>query len=305
MNVRVTGQTQTNSAVAYLRQNAAGLAKYQDQVSSGLRVKLPSDDPAQYPALARARAAGERLGAYAGTLAAANTDLNAGVGALQEATSVLTRAKQIAVEGADAGTDQQGATALATEVDGLIARMLSAANTEQDGAYLFGGTATGSPPFAADAAGNPTTITYNGTADRGRGLIGPGQTVDTKYAGAAVFQRPGADVFQTLIGLRDDLRNPGAGGKSQAINARLGAIDAALDAVGDTTAEQASHLAGLDALQGRMTDLKLTADTRAGEIEGTDYFDAVVRMRAQENALQATMAVSAKLLQPSLLDFIR
>jgi flagellar hook-associated protein 3 FlgL len=238
--------------------------------------------------------------------------LNAGVSALQDVNDVLVRARQIAIEGADSttGSDPTSREALAIELDGLITQALQIANSQPDGKAVFGGTAIDSPPFRVatlDANGRPATIAYDGAAERTRSLIGVGQTVDTRYAGNTVFQQPGADVFQSLIALRDDLRNPtfNDAARSQALNTRLTELTAARDAIGDVMGEKSSNLANLESLGNLLTDLKLTADIRTGELAGTDYADAVVKMQEQESALQAIYAVSAKLLEPSLLDFIR
>lgn len=309
MSVRVTGQTQVASAIAYLRQGSAGLAKYNDQLSSGNRVKLPSDDPTQYPTLLRAKADSGRFAAYGQTMSDATSALNAGVDALQAANDLLVRAKNIGLEGANSNNSADAYEALAIEVDGLITQAVRTGNSQLDGKFMFGGTQTGTPPFrvaTTDSAGRPATVVYDGAADRTRAVIGPGQTVDTRYAGDQVFQTTGADMFAALIGLRDDLRSAApVASKPALVNARLAQLDGARDAVADRMAEQSSNLASLDALQNRMTDLKLTADQRSGEIEGTDYAEAVVKMQQFQNGLQASMAVSSKLLQPSLLDFIR
>jgi flagellar hook-associated protein 3 FlgL len=309
MNIRVTGQSQTASTIANIQRQSAGQAKYQNQVASGLRVERPSDDPTAFPALARARADGLRFAAFGQTMADATTTLDAGVSALGEVSAVLTQAKQIAIEGADATTDGSGAEALATQVDGLIQRALAATNAQVNGRSLFGGTATTAPPFqtVTDPTGLLTGVTYAGADERGRSLIGPDQTIDTQYVGSEAFQRPGGDLFQTLIGLRDDLRNATLTGpaRSAALNARLGQVDATRTAIGEATAEQGSSLVTLEAISARVSDLKLESDIKVGDLGSTDYAEAVVRMQEQQTSLQATLAVSAKLLQPSLLDFIR
>lgn len=129
MNVRVSGQTQSDNAVRYMQQQAKSLAKYQAQVSSGLRIQTPSDDPGNYPAYVRARADSGRYDTYTRTIASAASDLNASTAALGEANDVLTRAKQVAQEGINGTTNAQGYAALATEVDSLVDRMMAAGNT--------------------------------------------------------------------------------------------------------------------------------------------------------------------------------
>ncbi len=311
MNVRVTDQTQTNNAVTYMRQRAADLAIYQDQVSSGLRVKLPSDDPGSFPLLSQVRSASLRLDAYSQTATDTTNVLDASVSALQDINDLLVRARQIAQEGADSSTggDSIARESLATEVDGLIDRALRGVNTRPDGNTIFGGTAINTLPFrvaTTDANGRPATIAYDGAAERSRILIGPDQTVTSRYVGSDVFQRPGADVFGSLIALRDDLRNTTftETTRSQALNQRLAEVDSARTAVGETVGEQAATLVTLESIQTLTGDAKLLADTRVGELSATDYAEAVVKMQEQQTALQAIYATTAKLFETGLLDFI-
>jgi flagellar hook-associated protein 3 FlgL len=312
VNVRVTGLTQTNNAIAYIQQRSADLAKYQDQVSSGVRVSKPSDDPAAFPAISQVKAASERLGAYTQNVSDSTSVLNAGVSTLQSVNDLLTQAKQIALQGADAATstDPNGLEALATQVDGLIDQALKSANSQPDGKTIFGGTAIDTPPFSVattDAQGRPLTIAYNGADQRTRTLTGPGQTVDTRYVGSDVFQKPGADVFQSLIALRDNLRNAALTGpaRAQAFAQSQTNLDAAQNQIGSVTAEQSSNLVTLDSVSNLTQDVKLNADERLGDLQGTDYADAVVKMQEQETALQAIYATTSKILQPGLLSFIQ
>ena len=310
MNIRVTTQTQTANALANLRRQAADVAKFQDQLSSGVKVKAASDSPATFAAITAARAGSKRAASYSGTLSDATTDLNAGVSALGEVNTALTTATQVALEGANGPTDAGGYEALAQQADTLLGNLLNSANRQQDGRYLFGGTATDAPPFqvaTTNPDGRPAAIGYGGSSDRARAVVSKSQTVDTQYVGSQVFQGAGRDVFAAVIGLRDDLRNPALtdAQRSAALTTRVADLKAAQAGVGAATGEQSSALAGLDAISTRLQDLKLTADSRLGELEGTDYAAAVLGLRQQETAYQATVGVSAKLLQPSLLDFIR
>lgn len=310
MNVRVTGQTQIGNAIANLRKQAADAAKYQDQISTGLKVKAGSDDPAGFATLLQARSAGRRATAYQQTLSDATTDLNAGVFSLQETNKALAKAKQLAITGANAGIEPSGYEALATEVESLFGQVMELANRRQDGRYLFGGTADDAPPFRVDtldANGRPATVAYDGAAERATARIGETQTVDNRFVGSATYQTAGADVFSALIGLRDDLRNTtlSPSDKAAAISARIGAVDAARTRVGEVMGEQSASLAGMEAIQSRLSDLKLAADGRAGDIESTDIAEAVLRLQEQQSTFQATLGVTARILQPSLLDFIR
>lgn len=310
MNIRVTGQTQTANAIANMRRQQADVAKFQEMISTGVKVKAASDAPAAFGTIAVAKGASKRAATYQETLNDSNSDLNAGVSVMQETSAILTRAGQLAIDGASGTIDATGFEAIAAEVDSLIDRTLTAANQQQDGRYLYSGTATDTKPFRVATLtpdGKPATIAYDGATERTRSLISQSQTVDTRYVGGDVFQAAGQDVFGALMGLRDDLRNTTLNDsqKTEAVSARLADIQNARTRVGEVMGEQSGALAGMSAIQNRLSDLKLNADSRAGDLESTDYAAAVVGLKQQETAFEATLGVSARLLQPNLMDFLR
>jgi flagellar hook-associated protein 3 FlgL len=187
MNLRVTGQTQINNALANLRRQAADGATYQNQISSGLKVKAASDDPAAFTVIAQARAVSKRSSTYQDTLTDTTTDLNAGVSVLTDTNTLLSRARQIAQDGASSSTDAAGYEALATEVDTLIEQSIHLANQQSDGRYLFGGTADTAPPFRVATTGSdgkPATIAYDGAAETATARIGPALTVSNRSSPA-------------------------------------------------------------------------------------------------------------------------
>jgi flagellar hook-associated protein 3 FlgL len=252
----------------------------------------------------------QQLGTYQANAQGATSNLNASVSALQSVNGILTQANQLASEGASSSTDAEGYVALANQVDGLIQQMLSTANTRTDTGYLFGGTASGQVPFkvtAVDASGRPLQISYQGSSERQQILIGPGQTMDQFYAGNQVFQQSGADVFQTLLGMRDDLRNPNLDltGKAQAMSQRMAQLQQSSNSILDTVGEQSAGLQSLQALNTRIGDLQISVQQRASDLESTDLAQAAVKLQEQQNLYQATLAVTAKLFSNNFLNFVQ
>jgi flagellar hook-associated protein 3 FlgL len=310
MNMRVTAQTQMNNAVINLRKQQADAVKYQDQISTGTRVKAASDKPADFVAIQQARAFGRRTGTYSETLSDATSDLNGGVEVLTESNRLLSKGQQLAAQAANGPSSDAEYEAYATEVESLLKQMIDLGNRQNGSKYLFGGTAEDTPPFqiaTTGPTGQPTSIAYNGAPERAGGRIGQTQTVETKYVGAEVFLASGANAFESLIKLRDNLSDNtlAPATKSRALNDRIADLSASSSRISEVIGEQSASLAGMEAVQSRLTDLRLTADSRAGELEGTDYAEAVVKLKEQESAFQATLSVTSRLLQSSLLDFIR
>jgi flagellar hook-associated protein 3 FlgL len=310
MNVRTSVQAQIAGTISQIRRQGAVQAKVQDQLISGVRVKAASDDPAAFASLTQTRAAAGAFGTQLQVISEATTSLDAGVSALLDGNSVMARAKQLATIGADGATDPAAYEGLATEVDSLIERLVQVGNSKFEGQYLFGGEATDSPPFRIDGTngrGQPIAVTYDGSATSARAIVGSDQNVLTRPVGREVFQNPAGDAFGSLIRLRDTLRDTTLtdSQKTAALNTRLGEVDAARTAIGTAIGVQSSTLSNLEAVQARVTDLRLAANVRTGELEATDFAEAVVRLRESEASYQATLNVASRLIPPSLFEFVR
>lgn len=308
MELRTTTGSRVASAVANLQAQAAATAKWQTQIASGKRLNKPSDGASDFAALIDYRARDLRLGTSLGTIADAANSLNEGVNHLTEAQSVLTRAHGLAADAANGSSDAATYEAVATEIDGLLARFVDLSNAKTGDRYLFGGTATTTQPFAVtatDASGRPTAIAYQGSDERSKGVVGQGQTVDTIYAGNETFQA-GPDAFQTLMTLRDNLRDPGLTQPQRAdlLNQRMAELEASRTTVLNAVGEQSSNLENLQALQTRVQDVRVSVQGRAGELEGTDFAEAAVKFQEQQNAFQATLAVTNKIFAVSMLDYM-
>lgn len=189
--MRVTTESQFQTAIRNVQRNATTMAKLQDQLASGLRLRRPSDGPAEVAQLQRAKQEDARLSFHMRTIRDASNVLDTSTSALTNAKEVLTRAKDIALEAANTATDIGGSEAFAQEIDVAITQLMQLANQRlPDGRYLFAGTASDRQPYAVaatDSAGRPTRIEYAGGEESSQVLVGPGQTMDTLISGR-VFQ---------------------------------------------------------------------------------------------------------------------
>lgn len=191
MPFRVTPSIFISQAIQGARTHSAELLKLQQQASTGLRIHRPSDDPAAVRTLLAEKVKNVRFDAQLGNIQTARTHLNVSVTQLLEANSILVKAKDVALQ-ANQLLDASEAEILASEIDVLIDRMLSIANTQDDSRYLYSGTDVSTAPFYVSATNNqgaPSQISYAGSGQNVEVPIGAGITVETLYSGAAVFQQ--------------------------------------------------------------------------------------------------------------------
>lgn len=202
-----------------LQRGLAAIARQQDHLSSGRRILAPSDDPggtAQALTLRARQAAGEQ---FRRNVAAARARLQSADAAVQGVLEVVTRARELAVQGASDTNDAVARRALADQVDQLLEAMLAQANSrEGGGVFLFGGQEFTVPPYRAvrDASGRITAVTPNPRGIDGAMLaeVGEGLTVQTGVGGTTVFGAPtdATYAFAVLVRLRDALLANAASG---------------------------------------------------------------------------------------------
>lgn len=318
MPVRVTLQTLANNALYDTRKQTSLLARLQQQASTGNRLLAPSDDPAAAAALDNATAQDGRLGAYVDNIKSVRGTLDAGVSAMQEAGNILITARSLAIDASQSGGDQQTREAQATQIDRLLERLTSIANTQVNGDYLFAGTASRTQPFvvsATDANGRPTQITYQGSEDRPETITGQDQTVLPYLSGADVFTRPSAsadppgtlDAFQTLMSIRDTLRDPNVSDSqaAQTISSRLADIDRVHDRILQSVGSQSAALQGLDGLEQHVQDLQVTTQKAQSELGDVDLSEAIVKLQQQNMQMQLSFAGITRLFDQNLLDFLK
>lgn len=191
MDLRVTLQTLVNRALTDTRRQTGKLAQMQQQAATGQRLQAPSDDPARAGVLLRNAAQTDHLDAYLDNIRTVRGTLDSGVSSLTEAANVFVTARTTAIDASQASVDPQAREALAQQVDRLLERLLDLANAQNNGDYLFAGTASRTTPFtvtATDANGRPTQVTYQGDGGRPEAITSGTQVVNPYFPGAAIFQ---------------------------------------------------------------------------------------------------------------------
>ena len=186
MTFRVTPQQFVSNTIRFSQLRNRNLNDLQQQVSTGLRIHKPSDDPAQIASLMANRAHARRIEVDLDNVDTATAKLNHSVSQLESANDVLTLARSRLMEGRQSGSDTR---AIASEVQGLIDQMIRIANAAHGGNALFGGTNSDLSPFSvveSDTEGRPARVAYSGAAERASIVVGS-IAVDVHYPGSEIF----------------------------------------------------------------------------------------------------------------------
>ncbi|WP_076261858.1 flagellar hook-associated protein FlgL [Intrasporangium flavum] len=292
--LRVTDQSMSLAAQRALGERQSRLASAQQTATSGARITRPSDDPAGTGEALRVRGDLAAQAQYQRNIDDGSAWLATIDSALDGATGVLRQVRDAVVQGGNGSLTQDARDALATVVDGLRADLLSAANTRYLGRSVFAGT---SDADAAFTDGTPPT--FNGAPGSVVRRVGPDATVAVDADGRSAFGSGSTSAFTVLDDIAADLR---AGVDP---TARLGALDGALKDVVAARAEAGTRTTLLQRASQTATEATTALTSRRTAIEEVDLGQAVLDLQLQQTAYQAALAVTAKVLQPSLTEFLR
>jgi flagellar hook-associated protein 3 FlgL len=298
---RVTQNMLTQRSLGSLQTNLNRMARTQEQLSTGRIINRPSDSPTGTASAMRLR---DNLAATQQYQRNAQDGL-AWLGTVDTTLTSITdqtrEARDAALQGANSGAIGPAArNALAATVDQLRASLLSDANTTYLDRPVFGGITSGSTAYAEGALpGDP--VTFTGVPGEVKRTIGDGVSVRVDQDGTKVFGPAGDSVFEHLTALSDSLRS----GDQTGIAAGIDQLNTDLDRMIATHSEVGTRYKRVDAANQTGADGELSLKSSLSEIENADLPAVIVEMKMQETAYQASLAATARVMQPSLLDFLR
>jgi len=310
MAFRVTNQMMSQRMLENLWASMRRLDKWNQQLSTGRRISLPSDDPADTETAMRLRTLLREGEQYMRNVDDALAWLEATDAALNHATQVLQRARELIIYGGNGTLTDEARQALATEMNQLIHDLFAVANTKHGQRYLFAGENTLIRPFEAileepaDPSSPVVDFQYHGTryepADGFDGLeleIEAGNTLRYNIFGNDVFE----PIFDVLIAVREHLEN---GNLNDLTGDDLRKFDEAMDNLLRWRAEVGARVNRLELVRERLSQNQVNLEKLSAEVEGIDIAEVIMRLKMEENVYRAALGAGARIIQPTLLDFL-
>ena len=291
---RVTQQTVQASSLRNLQSNLSRMATLQAQMSSGTKLSLPSDDPAATSDVMRLNASSRQLDQYSRNASDGTSWLTTIDTALSSTTAALQRVRDLTVQGGNGAYGTTSRQALATEITGIRQELLKQANTTFLGRTVFAGTSN------AGAAFDPTTYAFNGTPGSSvQRQVGADTAVRVDSDGSTVFGQGSSSVFALLDTISATLN---AGGDP---TSSLTALDGHLQAVTTEAASIGSRQRVLDASTADLTSASQTVKTQTSGLQDIDLAEVIMQLKSQEVAYQGALGATGRVLQPTLMDFLK
>ncbi|SEB90724.1 flagellar hook-associated protein 3 FlgL [Paramicrobacterium humi] len=297
---RVTSSTMTQSSLRNLQGSLSELARLQQKATSQKAFQVPSEDPSAAATTLGLHAEQQRNAQYARNIDDGLAWVSTVDGALASSTSLMNRVRTLTVTGANDGAlDATAKEAIAVELEGIRDELLAQANTRLLGRSVFAGTSNEGAAFMTDAA-TPGSYTFTGVpgAEVTR-RVADNATVRVDADGAAVFGEGPDSAFALIDGIVADLRSGvNIGQRLNAIDDRIGTMLGAQGAVGARQSQ-------IERAKETTLDASVLLESRRTAVEDVDAAEVLVQLKAQELVYQSALAVTSRVLQPTLMDFLR
>jgi flagellar hook-associated protein 3 FlgL len=132
-----------------VQQSQQALSAALQQVSTGLKVNQPSDNPAAYANMVTSLSSSANVDQYTSNVSAVTSQLDTADSALSSIVTALNTAITLGTSGETTTDSTANKQAIAAQVEGVLSSVVSQANTAYQGAYVFAGSADSAPPFLA------------------------------------------------------------------------------------------------------------------------------------------------------------
>jgi len=307
--MRITQSMVSRMAMQQLTNQRGRLARTQEQAATGLRLNRPSDDPVDFRSALSMKDSVSQTGRYLRSIDLSRTRIRATEEAIASSTEVVVSAKEKALQARSTTNAGAGArAAIRVEIEQLFDQLLDASNTRAaGGGYVFSGVASDTASFAQTgtfvSGSPPPTVAFAGDDSAVAVEIDEGVQIEVTRSGVDVFQGS-VDIFAVLGQLWQGIDQGDTPAGQALIETAIGDLDRALDQLNVQRAHVGGADAKADSFETRLKSQEQELITQVSVLEDADAYQVYSDLAAQEAALQASLAVTARMQQPTLLDFL-
>jgi flagellar hook-associated protein 3 FlgL len=284
------------------------IAKTQAQLTSGIRVSRPSDDPSAVGDVLQLESDIGRVTQVASNLNAVKSEVDSASGVVQDSVSLLDQARSLAAQGASDTLPSSDRPALAAQVEQILSALVNASRTTYAGRYLFSGDSSLQPAYDVNLA-NPNGVDRLVTAPATR-LIQDSNGVVFAISKTAqdLFDHRNPDdslasdnVFAAVNSLRVALANNDQAGTEAAA--------VAIQKAQDYLSLQGTFYGAVENRVASAVDLaqkfQLQWQSSLSNVRDTDVAKATTDLSEENLSQQAAMQAQASLPRNSLFDFLK
>jgi flagellar hook-associated protein 3 FlgL len=300
--MRVTQRAVVLTSLQGLNSNLAAASKLQQQLTAGKTISRPSDSPTGTNTSLITRQAISGNNQYARNISDGQTFLDATDSSIQDMLGQIRRVRDLTVQALNGGAQSdESQQAIATEVSGIRQSMLGQANQVVQGRPLFGGVTAGNKAYDDSGA-------YIGVGGTGGVAVQPltrrvseVETIRVDLTGPEAFGDPasGKDLFSVVNSVVSHVAD------TTALSDDLKDLDGVINGMLAAAANVGTRSARMQTAATVNMSSALNLKTQLSNTEDIDLPKTIMELQMQQNGYQAALQATAKVISPTLLDFLK
>lgn len=292
--MRVTAQMVTRQFNQNIQKNNQAIYSLQQQISSGKKYEKISDNPLEAMKGLSQRTSLAQIEQYQKNAQDGMDRLTAADDALGNVTNVMQRIRELTVQASNDTNNESDKKVVAVEIRALKEQLGTIANTTFNGRYLFSGMDHNTVPVKDGVLQSVGQSAMNWD-------IGKGVSVNVNVSAGSVFgfQVDGKNLFETVEALAQTLEN------GQNPGELLASIDQQMDHVLTQRSIVGANTNLLEMAANKLDQANFLQTKVLSNTEDTDIAKAYMELSSHQTALQASLSSGARIMQQTLVDFIK
>ena len=296
--MRVTNSMMVRNQLDHLQNNMGDLNELNEQLSSGKLFQMPSDAPIKVSDSMNYKSVLNKNSQYQRNLGRAENWLNSTESSLKSGTEVMQRVRELTVYASNDSLTSEDRQKIASEVKELRDEMVDISQSKLGDDYIFSGQRSEEKPFqVVDNAGD--YVEYQGDKKGINREINEGVKMNVNFNGEKVFK----DEIETLNNVYETLKDENSTGED--VNSYLSEMDDGLNNFAELRSEVGAKLNRVEMTESRLESQEVHIKEIKSENEDVDLAKTITDLKMEETVYKASLSSGARIMQQSLVDFIR
>src|SRR5699024_4936069 len=299
--MRVTQGMISDNNLRHISNSYSKLNTYMDQLSTGKKVNKPSDDQVTVMKGMNYRSEVSRINQYKRNTGEVHNWMDNTDSALDEATQTLQKLRELAVQASNDSYDDKDRKNVQKEAKELKEHLIDIVNTKVNDKYIFNGTKTSKKPIDVNDADENEEYNLNLNNSDVSIEVSAGMELTANVDPTRVFGTEKDNVFNDIQKLIDALE----GDEQSDISKSIDELDKRIDDVINARADLGARMNRLDLIEDRLEDQEIVATKIMSDNEDVDFEKVITDLITQESVHRAALSAGSRMIQPSLIDFLR
>lgn len=297
--MRVTNSMMVQNMLDHLKNNMGDLNDLNEQLSSGKLFQMPSDAPIKVSDSMNYKSQLNRNDQFQRNLTQTENWLNITESSLKSGTEVIQRARELTIYAANDSMTSNDRKMVAKEMKQLRDELIDISNDELGDSYIFSGQKTGEKPFEVVDNGIGDYVQYNGDTSSVKRRLNENVEMDVNLNGHEVFK----DEIENLNKIYTQLEDPSVSGED--IGNNLSEMDESINKYAELRSEVGGKLQRTGNIISRLEANEVHLRSLKSKNEDADLAEVITELKMEETVYRASLASGSRIMQQSLVDFIR